>query len=97
MFQDRAGCGHHNGFARGAAGGVQAHNVILGDGKKSVRIVVAQILLFRKGQQLEVCSDLMLAGVMPASSCIVIGIFAPALLSAAPIRLYHFLFKERII
>ena len=58
------GTGHHRGpvadvalgvagdggFARGAGGGVDAHDVVLGHGEQAEGVVVAQVLLLGKGQ-----------------------------------------------
>ena len=62
VFQVAGRVAHHHRLARGAAGGVQAHDVFSGHGEQAVGIVVAHILLFGEGQEPQVRQGLDVRG-----------------------------------
>ena len=57
-----AGITGHAGLAGGAAGGVQADDVVTRHGEQTEGIVIAQVLLFGEGQVLQIGQALDVAG-----------------------------------
>ena len=62
VVQVAGGIAHHHGLAGGAAGGVQADDVVTRHGEKTEGIVIAQVLLFGEGQVLQIGQALDVAG-----------------------------------
>ena len=57
-----AGIAHHGGLAGGAAGGVDAHDALHGNGKKPVGIIVTHIGLCGKGDMAYILKSLQIVG-----------------------------------
>ena len=62
VVQVAGGIAHHHGLAGGAAGGVQADDVVTGHGEQAEGVIVAQVLLFGEGQVLQIGQALDVAG-----------------------------------
>ena len=62
VVQVAGGIAHHHGLAGGAAGSVQADDVVTRHGEQAEGVIVAQILLLGEGQVLQIGQALDVAG-----------------------------------